>query len=745
MAKTFIGELILRFKDESAVGAKKSAADITGSLGKIEAAAKRLNEMPWGGRFTQQLDKLGASAKDVDHLRSSWDRLYNDMQSKNLSKALQKSEMGNWKNATLQHFIQQQKAMRDELDKSEKKARSWRETMKRITTTSLGMAGAYGGAYGATVLGKGGIEASADWEREKFRLRQTGYNDADIKAAIQNSQDITMKYPQISGTQALELTKSAIAATGGAAEGIDIAKLLAQAQAVFQSQGKDADIGGEMAKFTKGGELAGLINPGEGGQDRFKTALENWIKFSQIEGQYMSMSDFFTMTRRAKGAFAGANDEFIALLPALGVEMTAAGGGTSLSSLNKSYLAGVGGGAGKHNFEEQRRIGIRDVGGQEGLIGSREFQSNPFEWTQKYLIPALQKAGIDVNDKGAVQAETAKLIGNSNAAAIQALMINQRASIEKTIEQRNGAVGLGAADQARYQDPFSGWMAFMNSLKNLAAAVGEGPMETAVKGLNSMTDGINRMQSAWRDGGALAKAGIGAGFGLGVFGAWKSISSVYALATAGPALTAAAFSLEGAAASIVAANGVGTVSGLVKGGGKGKLALGALAIADLLGGPRAWIALAASLGADALYHPGAISTAPRWGPWGGRWGVDDIIRAAMAAAKSDPAVNAQREATLASQRAASGGANPLQSAVDHATAVGGQVKAALSVTAKPVVDTSGLDVAITKAERFNSLMGVSASLARQAASDVSLPAAVGSVSRQMNRSFADFGVAPGLR
>lgn len=721
MAKTFIGELILRFKDESAAGAKKSAADITGSLGKIEAAAKRLNEMPWGGKFTQQLDKLGASAKDIDHLRSSWDRLYADMQSKNLSKALQKSEMGNFKSAALQHFIDQQKRYRDELDKSEKRARTWRDRIQNITKAGLVAMGAYTGVYMAGVVGKGGIEASADWEREKFRLRQAGYSDADNRAAIQNSQDITMKYPQISGTQALELTKSAIAATGGAKEGVDIAKLLAQAQAVFQSQGKDADISGEMAKFTKGGELAGLINPGEGGQDRFKTALENWIKFSQIEGQYMSMSDFFTMTRRAKGAFAGANDEFIALLPSLGVEMTAAGGGTSLSSLNKSYLGNVGGGAGKHNFEEQKRIGIRD---EDGLIGRREFQANPFEWTQKILIPALKKSGINVDDKGEVQAEMAKLIGNANAAAIQALMVNQRASIQKTIDQRNGAIGLSAADQARYQDPFSGWMAFINSLKNLAAAVGEGPMESAVKGLNAMTDGINRMQSAWRDGGALTKAGISAGVGVGFFAAWKSISSVYALATAGPALNAAAVSLEAAAGSIVAANGGSALGNAAKNPAAAawkKWGLAALAIG----------------GVDALFHPGAITNSPR-----SAWGVDDMIRAAMASAKRPPADKVGTDATLAGQRAASGGANPLQSAVDHATAVGGQVKAALSVTAKPILDTSELDAGIAKAREFNSLMGVSASLARQAATNVPLPAAGGSVSREMNRSFADHGVAP---
>jgi hypothetical protein len=712
MAKTFIGELILRFKDESAAGAKKSAADITGSIAKIEAAAKRLNDTPWGGKFTQQLDKLGASSKDIDHLRSSWDRLYSDMQTKNLSKALQKSEVGNWKNATLQHFVQQQKNFRDELDKSEKRARSWRDSMQNIAKAGLGFAGAYGGAYGAAILGKGGIEASADWEREKFRLNQSGYSAADIKAAIQNSQDITMKYPQISGTQALELTKSSIAATGGATEGIGIAQLLARAQAVFQSQGKDADISGEMAKFTKGGELSGLIKPGEGGQERFKTALENWIKFSQIEGQYMSMSDFFTMTRRAKGAFAGANDEFIALLPSLGVDMTAAGAGTALSSLNKSYTGTVGGGNGKHNVAEQKRIGIRD---ESGIVAVDEFRANPFEWTQKYLIPALTKAGIDVNNPGSVQGELAKLIGNANAAAVQGTMVNQRASIQKSIDQRNGAVGLDAADQARYQDPFSGWMGFVNSLKNLAAAVGEGPMEGAVKGLNVITDGINRLQTAWRDGGTMAKVGIGAGAGLGVLGTWKAISGVYALGTAGPALNAAAVSLEAAAASLeIAAGGKGAAD-VVKGKGGGL---------PIPGGKIGLLAaLAAILSGDTPKKtPKEIAADNK------RYSMDRYIDERNRRWRNE---QADKHIDNAASAGAAIGAK-----------YGPALKDLLSVNAKPTVDTSDIDAAIAKGHELNRVLGVSSSLARQSATDISLPPASGSVSRDMNRSFADHGISP---
>ena len=51
MARTFIGELILRLKDEMSGKAKAAASNLEGSVEKIQRAAQRMNQTSWGGQF----------------------------------------------------------------------------------------------------------------------------------------------------------------------------------------------------------------------------------------------------------------------------------------------------------------------------------------------------------------------------------------------------------------------------------------------------------------------------------------------------------------------------------------------------------------------------------------------------------------------------------------------------------------------------------------------------------------------
>jgi hypothetical protein len=271
-------------------------------------------------------------------------------------------------------------------------------------------------------------------------------------------------------------------------------------------------------------------------------------------------------------------------------------------------------------------------------------------------------------------------------------------------------------------DPYSGWMGFINSLKNLAAAVGEGPMGATIKGLNGITDAINRMQSVWRDGGALGKAEVGGGIMAGGYGAYKLIAGVYALATAGPALNASAIALDGAAAALVEAAGVEAAGGLAggKNGPKG----------GLLG----WGIYGAMVGGiDSLFRPGAgLTGAPRW-----HFGVDDLLRNIIA--KSGAGQGAGTPTSVLDAQRGGAGSNPLQSAIDHASALGG----ALNVKAKPMVDVSSIEAAIGKANQLVSILGVAQSAAR-ASTNFDLPSTTGagSVGREMNRNLADHGVVP---
>jgi hypothetical protein len=196
-------------------------------------------------------------------------------------------------------------------------------------------------------------------------------------------------------------------------------------------------------------------------------------------------------------------------------------------------------------------------------------------------------------------------------------------------------------------------------------------------------------------------------------------------------LNAAAVSLEAAAGSIVAANGGGAV-GAAAGAAKGRGWLGAFG--SLLG------ASGTVLGLGAVQSGSSVPLTLAQ--------TQHLIIQRYIDERNRRWRNEQRgsggnvDAIMGGQRAASDGGNPLQAAVDHATAVGGQLKTALSVKAAPQVDTSSIDAAIVKAHELARVLGVAASAARQSASDVSLPPIGSSVSRDMNRSFADHGIAP---
>jgi len=740
MAKTFIGELILRFKDESAGGAKKSAADITASIGKIEAATKRMNEMPWGGKFTQQIEKLGASSKQIDRLRSSWDKLYADMQSKNLSKALQKSEMGNWKNATLQHFIQQQKAMRDELDKTEKKARGWRNNMNSMLKVGVATVGAGAGTYLGGLAARGGITASAEWEREKFRQQNANIPAPERETIIAGSEKLGSQYQSVSITDIAEMARGARAMMGSTERAMQIMPDVVKGYVALQtSKGPEAAIS-EMRMFLKGADNAGVNVNGPDGITGVSKLLEAWIRASQIEGNDLNMGDFLSMAKHGKTAIPGLSDRFLATSPAFVQDVGPSTFCVMLQQAFRAFVLGLKGAAGKAQVGAQQDLGIRTEGTDAEPIGhliqKDLFTRDPYQWVKEVLIPQMEKQKIDTNDPGQVAQALSKL-GNSSATDLLIRMVTQRQQIDRNIGMYDNAVGPQAATDAASKDPFVAYQGFIASLQNLAAALGEVAMPRAVAAMNGITSMINSLQQAFRDGSPLGKMAIAGGAAAGGFGIWKILSGVYALATAGPALTAAAASLEAAAISL----GGGGVAGAAtrgKGRGVGRWIGSMMEIGGLLGrsGPAA---IVATLGAMQTSSAPPITPAQTKHITMQRY-IDERNRRWRNEQRGpDPDINAQ----LAGQRAASGGANPLQAAVDHATSVGGEMKAALSITAKPIVDTSNLDGAIEKAERFNALMGVSASLARQAASNLSLPSSGGSVSRQMNRSFADIGTGFG--
>ncbi|PWE55440.1 hypothetical protein DEM27_15400 [Metarhizobium album] len=729
MARTFIGELLLRLKDEASGQAKGSADRITGSMDAIQRAAARLNSAPWGGRFQSQIDKMGASARELDTLRNSWERLQAAFKQKNLSGALRGAEISRWQLGALSHLREMAAAAKAAEDHTGR-LRDRINELKRLGLYALGSGSAI--YFGGQAIREGTVAAS-EWQREKFRQEMGNIPEGEKDQIIAKAEELGGQYPSVSITEIAELARNARNMMGSVEAGLEILPDLVKGMVTLQSaKGTDVAVG-ELQNLLRGIDNAGKNSGGELGIRNTREIIAGLIRAAQVEGADLDVGKLFQFARRGKIAVPGLSTEFLAgKAPAFMQDMTAEGFGAALSSAYQAFVIGSNAVASKKNIAEQERIGIRRGG---DLVGADTFGRDPDEWVKQVLIPALKNDGVDMSNETDVAQAVAKLSRNTNATGLITRIITQQEQVNRLFEQYSNAMGPDAADEARFKDPFVGATGFVTSLRNLAAAVGDDILPTATAGMNSMTDAINKFQQLWRDGDPMAKAGIAGSAAMAGYGSWKLLAGLWSLGTAGPALNAAAVSLEAAAVSLAAGGKVGA-AGTVAAGAASTTAGGG-ALAAVASSPTFWTAVAAL---SAIIGVGLV----------GRDATKESKKPPYKYYPQGPEQDRDNWQRQFGQVAFEGGrhrvglgagpapSDSIQAAVDQAENAGSQIQQALSVTATPAVDTSALQEAVRLAQQFVATMKAAATVAANAADNVPRTGS-SSVSRQMNRNFTDHG------
>jgi hypothetical protein len=724
MARTFIGELVLRLKDEMSREAKTAAGNLDTSIDKIQRAARKLNQTTWGGQFEERLRKLGTSSTDIDKLRKSWDSLHTSMTSRDLGKAMQAMEKSNFKTAALSHFSE----IATRAGEADTKVRGLTSALKEMA--KYGVAG--GLLYGGVNAVRGGIVSNAEMMREKDRWRAARIPDSERDAAISAADDLTGKYPSAGLLNLTELARKARAMMGDSERGLAILPDLARAFVALQSaKGTDAAVQ-ELEGFLKGADVAGLNAPGQKGIDSIREVMAGWVRAAQVEGRDLDAGKFLEFARYGKMAVPGLSDRFLGVtVPAIAQDYGPSQMGNALNMAFKAFVIGSNSQAGKKNLQAQRDLGIRVGDGKGQLLNDGLFGSDPYAWVNEVLIPKLQGNGIDTNDNVAVSKALGDLTSNSNASTILTRMITQKQQIDRLLQQYDAAIGPEAADTAAAQDPFVAWKGFTESWRELAAALHG--MPEAVAGLNMLTGGIQRFATALReqDGGAqalLAGAGLGAGFA-----AWKTGSAIWGLITAGTNLNAAAVSLQAAAVSL----GGGSVADIASGGknagwaatiatwlkwGKGAAIAGSPGVlADLMG------ATPGDTFEDQVKNQGQYRDGLRR-----LLGMDSSPLDEHATSAGDYR-RLMESVTTPYNPNTPGVSSMFDQPVNEARKAGQDMQSALSVQGNPTVNLAQLQQAVALANQLKAILaGIGPAVA----------AASSSVANQMNRNFADHGVKP---
>lgn len=708
--RTFIGELIFRFKDDASAKAQQAAKNVGGSMDQLERAAKRLNGMPWGGRFTAQLDKLGLAAGDIEKVRAAWERLHASMSSRNLSKAASRAEIENFKIATLGHFASINNASKAHFKEMEKRTRTFSNNLQAIMKPALVMMGGYTGSYLVGVGARAGIVASSNEQRERARQHFAGLPKSE-QAQIEKQSEQLSKDFRIAQADAMEIMREARLAMPSADAAFGVAKEMVQAYKMLGlSFGSEQAITGLRA-FNKAMDNINITEDTE----LYKNMLDAFVRAQQITGKDMDPEAFAQAVKYSRTAGKVFSPEFLQnLMPFLIAESGGSDTGTQLRATFDNF---VGGTATKNAINEQNRLGLRD---DKGIKDAEGFAKNPLQWVNDNIVPALKKDGVDMTSEVAIAQAVQKFASNRLARDFIQRAITQRDVYMRLSGMMQNAIGLEGASSVDSMDPFSAFKGFKDAFSNLAAAVL--PAQAIAAGLNTVADGINALQGAWREGDLGARLAIGGGAAATAFGAWKVASAVWGLMTAGANLNLAAASLQAAAVSL---GGAGVADALPGSGGKNRGWLGAL---GALSGTAGVVIGSGLLQSGSSRDMTPEEKAKVLSDGERQWSLIEEQRRMEAEMRA-----AAKKRFDANEAKTTDGFNAFHGIVGDAQQTGQDVKDALSVTAKPTVDKSDLQATLALINQIKSgLSGLGASIVAEQ----------GRIQREMNRNFADHGVAP---
>jgi len=718
MAKTFIGQLIFRLKTEG----QGEAGKIINTMAEINKAAKQLSQssnVGWGTGFAKQLIHLKANAREMAAVHRSWVALHADMDRKNLTSALRKSDISMWKTATVSHLA----AVRAQAKDTEAQIASLRRTLGYGLRPGMVMLGGYTAGYMGGVMGREALIAASNERRVHAEAKYAGLSEDERGKIGKRAGDLSSKY-RLSEASVFEVLKEASLSMPSTDAALAVSEEMAQAYLVLSNTlGPEGAMAG-LRQFNRAMDNVEKVTP-----DEYKYGLENYMKAQQVIGRDIDPTAFAEAIKFARTGGKVFGDEFLfQWLPMLLAESGGADAGTQLRAVFDQFIVGR---ASKKSLKEQERLGLRDADGR--LLEQEKFTENPLKWIWDTLLPTLKKQGVDTEN----ETELARVMGGlTNNRLSSDLLLRALLSMEsyrRQVEERlPNAAGLDAAHDIQNDNPFAAWEGFKSSLENLAAA--SLPMPTITAGLNSLADTINAFQKRIREGDPTVTYAAAASAGLaGIWLTAKTTAAVTGLVAAGTNLNVAAVALQRAAAMQA---GAGILDGAPGGRGLGKLgALGFLGF-NL---PTLLTALSAIGLREVIENLSTANAADQRGApprdytdrYGAAENADNNYRQWHGVPFEGGMHRAGRGA--GPQPGIESFIADLDRLRTQAIDTGNEVQGSLGVTVSPKIDSASLDAFLRK------IRAAAAELSQLGSAPTRRDE---SVEREMNRNMADFGVAP---
>lgn len=266
-----------------------------------------------------------------------------------------------------------------------------------------------GEIWAASKIGHGleeAVKSASGAQDTQARIANIG--GPEVQALVNDAVEKARKaVPQIEKTELAKMALDIYAASGHKESIGDLAEM---AKSLFVMQKSDASgqFGEQSTLNTfKALELRGsMMDPKRRDED-----LEQMMKASIATQGRVGPDQFYMFLKTLKNGEAQAFDKsFFSTATALIEEMGASRAATMINAMQRTVSGSQ---IKKELIPNWKELGLLSKDGKS-MDHMDEFRANPVAFIQKYVLPALQKKGVDVTDETEISKAATKLFGNQN-------------------------------------------------------------------------------------------------------------------------------------------------------------------------------------------------------------------------------------------------------------------------------------------------------------------------------------------
>jgi hypothetical protein len=309
-----------------------------------------------------------------------------------------------------------------------------------------GLLGGFGVAYTARRMAHGvavGLQKGGNLQQEMSMLELLGL-PGDVRAQVlSEAQKTANLIPQVSTQDALHSFREmryAFASTDHAIESmVEMAKFSAVLGRVADPDKAD-QAKREVFEAVKSSELKNYLD-----HDSFSWFLDSMVKVATSTGGRVTPGSIFQALKYSRSALHGYDKEFTSLFaPELMQElMTGKGGGgrggagPALANFKRMFVDGI---VAKQYKPALKGAGLMDADGK--MVGRDLASRNPFRYMEQYILPALKRQGVNVDDPSAVSQAIGQWGGTDIGKQMTQLMVIQRERMKERAEFTAAAWGV---------------------------------------------------------------------------------------------------------------------------------------------------------------------------------------------------------------------------------------------------------------------------------------------------------------